>query len=686
MEIFGYVCSAFCRNKAEASNMDIPEYENQSTVAQARFGKKVMRNIFAGAAVLAVLAGVWAWWEWVATVPKPIFSMSFQEKGYSGQARMNVPEQSIVLHGGRLARYDIKTKKEVWSHDLLDRKKIAENASTALEQMKVAREQGISNGADPDDWKLPRLDELTQNMIRASEASLALHVQGENVWVQFPEKLVRYDWQSGSTGKEVSTSEINGQWRAKGPELVSQFENDAGDRVVARLQLSTGEIKKEEFSHPKPAALVAKAGARGTTSAASQPAKTLPARPNRALASNQVLLASTTRGTAGIDPKAAARRYQNMPLPSKLALPAVLAANANQARLKTELNSGSELPADFDARALNGEAPGGRSSFLFAGDGFVELSVKVLETKTVERKVMKAPPKKSALDGEISTGNSMAAANELLNEIQRETVGDTVTEDISLYQVSLRKGENEWTGQVTGSPQFFPLQTVNLLVAGDTLVAFDKSLKKLWEGKLSSTVVGGYGYDMDEPAQFGQGPCVERGGRLYVFDQTVLTTYEKDTGKPIWRLPSVGTAGLFFDEQGHIYVNTTTASPESVKYSRQIDISSKTRNQIVKLEENSGKVLWRADGDGMISYLSGKFIYTVEMYQGDSEDGGGFLGGMKTGLEVPPHVRIKRLSPKNGRVLWEHYQARAPLDVQFDANRIELLFKKEVQVLKFMTL
>ena len=56
------------------------------------------------------------------------------------------------------------------------------------------------------------------------------------------------------------------------------------------------------------------------------------------------------------------------------------------------------------------------------------------------------------------------------------------------------------------------------------------------------------------------------------------------------------------------------------------------------------------------------------------------------GAGMPPHVRIKRLDPGNGHVLWEHYQGRAPLDVQFDKNTIQLLFKKEVQFLKFFSL
>jgi len=35
-------------------------------------------------------------------------------------------------------------------------------------------------------------------------------------------------------------------------------------------------------------------------------------------------------------------------------------------------------------------------------------------------------------------------------------------------------------------------------------------------------------------------------------------------------------------------------------------------------------------------------------------------------------------------VMWEHVQKRAPLDVEFDQNTIQLVFKHEVQVLRFV--
>jgi outer membrane protein assembly factor BamB len=226
-----------------------------------------------------------------------------------------------------------------------------------------------------------------------------------------------------------------------------------------------------------------------------------------------------------------------------------------------------------------------------------------------------------------------------------------------------------------------------VLVAGNAALVFDQAGKKLWETKLSFPVIGGMGVGgAEETPPLGQGPCVEREDILYVFDAGTLAAFDLATGNARWRLPSVGVAGLFFDDKGMMYVNTTTASGESLKYSHQIDVSQKTRQVVLKLNAKTGKILWQTEAQGLVSYVSGKFIYTTESYEGDPGDGVGDGIGVKTGFEVPPHIRIKRLNPSNGRILWEHYEGRAPLDVRFDANTIQLLFRKEMEILKFTAL
>jgi hypothetical protein len=86
-----------------------------------------------------------------------------------------------------------------------------------------------------------------------------------------------------------------------------------------------------------------------------------------------------------------------------------------------------------------------------------------------------------------------------------------------------------------------------------------------------------------------------------------------------------------------------------------------------------------------VSYLSGKFIYTY--YINDSGDGADSGMAAIAGITpTPSFVRIRRINPGNGQIMWDYQQLRVPLDLRFDGNMIELVFKKEVQVLKFFSL
>ena len=105
---------------------------------------------------------------------------------------------------------------------------------------------------------------------------------------------------------------------------------------------------------------------------------------------------------------------------------------------------------------------------------------------------------------------------------------------------------------------------------------------------------------------------------------------------------------------------------------------------LLKIDPQTGKTLWSVKPGGFISYLSGKFIYAVYIHQSDEdEEAGAALAGI---TPHPPFIHIRRLNPRNGQVMWDYYQERAPLNVQFNGNVIQLVFKKEVQVLKFFSL
>ena len=120
-----------------------------------------------------------------------------------------------------------------------------------------------------------------------------------------------------------------------------------------------------------------------------------------------------------------------------------------------------------------------------------------------------------------------------------------------------------------------------------------------------------------------------------------------------------------------------------MKYSQQIDIGDKNYPVILRLDPKTGKMLWRSERNGRLSHVFGKLVYTMEWHGGDDDEE---PNPYKVGIEIPPHIRIRRLSARNGAPLWEYYQKRAPLNVDIQKNTIQLVFKKEMQVLKFLAL
>ena len=685
MALFGWVCSPLCRNKAESQGIAIPEFEGQKAVAERKEWRKIARTAGTIAGGILVVLGVWFWYAWIGSAPKPAFSAKLPEAATSGQLYAGPQHQFIILHGGTLARHDAKAKRVVWSVPLIDKRKIADKAAVSHKLLVTAHMEAINHGADSDGFRLPLFEEVAKDMVEAATTALHLHVAGNGIWVQSPEKLVRYDWETGKAGKEIALDEDSGELSRRGSEFLLMAQSETGSQIT-RIDLATGEARAETVARPA-SLLAAGADAAGMARFASNGVARAGGLTNllarAGVTSNLLARIGLLPGARDLDSAVIARNFERMPLPNRLALPATLAAEANQQRLRAALND-----SDFDPAVLANLLAGLGSSdeedlrVIPTRDGYLQFGSKLVEHRTVTRKVMKDAPTKSALDGPVNQAATAAIANEILNEITRESLGDTVQEDESRYQATLRRpGAPDWTGEVVGQPGFIPLDTVDLVTSRRAILVLDKNNKKLWEAKLTSDVADDGGFEGESAV--GAGPAVERGDALYVFDAAVLTAFERATGNARWRLPSVGIAGLFFDDKGMLYVNTSTASPDSLRYSRQIDVSQKTRTLVLKVDPKTGKTLWRTENDGLVTYLSGKYIYTVESSQG--EDGGG-MGGIKFGTAIPPHIRIKRLKPSNGRVLWEHYEMRAPLDYHFDQNEIQILFRKELQVLRFMSL
>ena len=654
LELFGYFCSPLCKGKAEAQNIDVPVFAGRKDLVEAKFWRRTGLIMGALGTVVVLALGAWTWYAWVGAVPHSYFSVRFEDtdRAYSGKSQLVGKDQLVFLHGGTLARCDLKTKKEIWSQELVTKQEIDDVIK--LENDQETRLDADNNGG----YRRHRSGESVERSARQMlQAELSLQVSGSNIWVSHAGKLTHYDWDSGKVLREITPPERGGELVENGDELLL-----LGGQSVTHVNLASGDSRSEQFGAPGGAALASapKATGRGLPGTDADSGKPL-------------------------DPQKAEAQAQNLNTPARIALPALLANAQHEQQLEAALKDDPQRPRPKNSKLKPVET----FQLVPGNNGFAQVAMRLLEEKMVTRSAMKAPAGKSALDaGNVSVMNETAAVNETLNEMQRNAGGGTVTEDESRYQVTVHLPDaasaSDWTGEVVGPPQLFVLKTANVIAAGKTVIVLDKSNKKLWQAALTYSIAAGGNRFSSETPQFGAGPCVEHGDTLYVFDQAVLTAFELNTGNARWRLPSVGVIGLFFDDRDNIYVNTTTGNPDDIKYSRQIDISRKTESVLFKLDPKTGKTLWSIKPGGYVSYLSGKFIYAIQSYDPNPTDED-VLNDMAASLQKPPYLRIARIRPSDGKIMWEYTQERAPIDARFKDNSIELIYKREVQVLRYLT-
>jgi hypothetical protein len=668
MELFGYVCSPLCKAKASSHGIDVPVFEGQKSFVEAKMWRRTVWISSVVGGVVAIFLALWFWYEWWGCQPRTMFSVTFGDAKFSGQSAVAGKDQLIFLHGGTLARYNMKDKREVWSRYLVDTNEL--DRETAAEMKDFQKQIDKANSENPDFApRMPDPVRVRHSMLKNAEAALHLRVAGRNIWVMANGKLTRFDWDSGKPAQEVSLQNGFGNLIRRGDQLLLLDENDD---TLTRINLNTCQTSKEDIGIPK-ALLAGKNPPAGSGSSLNRPASGgLPlGMPGRDL-------------NKPLDPAKVAEQASHLPLAARIALPATLANSMNQERTLRELNDDNGSPAK-----QSGPAPLPREMFSLVPtrDGFVQFASRMIEQHISTRAAMKPAGEKSVLNGALTASQSLDAANEILNDMQRQRGGDVVMEDESKYLVQLRSpdGKNEWSGEVIGSPRLYPCKTVNVVAANKTIIVLDKNNRKLWQSPLQYSVVGATRDFEADDARYGEGPCVETKDTLYVFDQGMLTAFDLSNGNARWRLQSVGISSLFLDSEGMIYLNTTDAGPDSIKFARQIDVSQKTLVLVQKIDPKNGKVLWTATPGGPVNYVLGKFIYTVQFYDpGDPDDESPYTPD--TGMETKPYLKIKLLNPKNGHEVWEHWQQRAPLDVEFDKNTIRLVFRKEVQVLKFLAL
>lgn len=571
------------------------------------------RGLAAAFALFFAGLGFWGWYAWVGSVPKVYASLRIEEAASSGQLHVQPGDQLVFLHGGRLVRHDFKEGRELWSQQLIDEQKLKQYSKENYDRLLAERDRVLRAGGD---WngELGTLEELIEGNKRIEEANLHLHAHGEAVWVSFTNKVVRYDWQSGRAGAEVELPPGENQFVANDGELLVRL----GQQGVLTLNLGSGESKTQRITTEAAPAPADKSAPRATGQAASA-------------AAPSVATNATSRSTGP--------RRGTL---ARVTAPALNAADENQRRLNAELKSMNPPPA---AVARSAGAASGAAGRLPANPGDPHL---------------------------VATRHGVFQVASR-NVGQRTIAGENVV----AFAASVRRlglpEDAAWTGDLPGEPEIHALPGMTLINAGRMLVALDGSGKKLWEKRLEGGLRGpDKSVFLRETPDKGEGPCVERGGVLYVADGSGVNALEAATGSSKWRTPCTDPMGMVFDERGDLYVNVVVTGGEKADVGVQ------------KLEGATGKPLWKIDREGAATYASGKFLYTIDSYRGDqlAEHG---VDSIKTIFYVGPFIRLRRIDMATGKVEWSHVQERFPMDVRIEKNTFQLLFKKEVQLLKFMS-
>jgi hypothetical protein len=75
---------------------------------------------------------------------------------------------------------------------------------------------------------------------------------------------------------------------------------------------------------------------------------------------------------------------------------------------------------------------------------------------------------------------------------------------------------------------------------------------------------------------------------------------------------------------------------------------------------------------------TGGFVYSLEWAGGTDNAPLRWTG-------IPAHLQLYRLDPETGQKVWDHYQRREPIAIDFHRNTIVVLFKQELQTLRFVS-
>lgn len=313
--------------------------------------------------------------------------------------------------------------------------------------------------------------------------------------------------------------------------------------------------------------------------------------------------------------------------------------------------------------------------FVPTGENLAQVSVKLTVPKVTSVRAMR-PVGESALNQNARAAmDPTAMVDEMVNDLTRAYGGGTKEVNESTYEVTLRRRFAEkagvWKGTLKGDIRFFAGKGVDVLTDMESLYIFDKQNKLLKKDALAFPVHPDF---LTGPENV---PFLEHENRLYFFDHGVLTAYDLPSGKPAWRLPSVGVSAIQADDDGHLFINSTTAPVESIQYSEQEYINNRPKSVLIKIDAQSGKKLWESDKAGQKSRLTGKYLYATQVSSST-------LGAL-TGASPADRFKLLRIDPGDGDRIWEKV-IEGGKAIDFNGTRVLVQAGGNYRVFKYLTI
>ena len=622
-------------------------------------------GMLAGGVVAVAALSAWGWYAFVGSLPKVAYTVKpGGAGGEDGGASYHLvgPGQLLSFTGDKIALYDVTKKAELWTATVESKvvapapKAAAAKAPAAGARAAGAKRAGVaaatngpaSGGLDAGAAMLAAAAEMSgasKQDIAKAVAGMGMHLTTQpvvvptasEIWIIFPDRLEHFDRTTGARREDIGLPAPVLDLTYNDEAILAVSLPDWTHKVITQVALSSGAMSTEEIDlTPKPVVRAAPVAAAATPAA--QPG-------------------GGRRRPGPVQP-----------------VPAAAPLNARYARAAAAGAAPAAAAADQTEAPLDHL----HAQFYGTGPNVVELVVKLVEEKTQTTDTMKPKGKSILESGKLTAGQSMDAVQEMMNDMKRANNGGKKTVDVSRYAVTLRRrfssGAPDWSGEVVGRPEFFSLKTVDILAAGTEITVFDKENKKRFNAKLTYPITEG----LRSPDGHVAAPCLETADTLYFADKGMLTAFDSNTGEVRWRLTSVGISHIQVDEQGKIYLNTSTASPDSIQFSDEVDLKNRPEAVIMKVDPATGKTLWKAQKVGEDCVLSGKFVYGMR-----SSTSYAWLR-----LEDGPqnHFNVYRLNPRTGGTVWNYNQPRAGIKSEADHNWLMLQFGDEIQVLNFLSL